>query len=104
MLVFQGSDWCAPCMLLERDVFSNAAFQRLATERFVMVRVDFPKRNPLPPEQVAHNRALAERFNKRGYFPLVVVLDAKGQEVRGECGYEKLSPEAYFHKLERLPK
>ena len=44
------------------------------------------------------NKVLAEKYNTKGYFPLVVVLDSKGN-VLGETGYKKVSPKKYVSIL-----
>ncbi len=100
VLVFQGSDWCAPCIKLEREVFSTEEFRNYAKDHYVLLKADFPrkKQNALPPEQEAHNKALAEKYNTGGYFPLVVVLDKEGK-VLGETGYKKVSPREYINLL-----
>lgn len=100
VLVFQGSDWCAPCIKLDREVWSSPEFQGLAKDHFVMLKADFPRKqkNKLPKDQEDRNKSLAAKYNPNGYFPLVVVLDAKGK-VLGQAGYEKLTPKAYFNKL-----
>jgi thioredoxin-related protein len=100
VLVFQGSDWCAPCIKLDKEVWSTAEFQTLAKNKFVMLQADFPKRkgNKLTPELQEHNNKLAEKYNPNGYFPFVVVLNHKG-EVVGNSGYEKSTPKKYFNKL-----
>ncbi|GLU42897.1 thioredoxin family protein [Allomuricauda sp. NBRC 101325] len=100
VLVFQGSDWCAPCIKLDREVWSTQEFQNLAKDHLVMLKADFPRRqkNKLPSDQEAHNKALAAEYNPNGYFPFVVVLDPTGK-VMGEAGYEKTTPKAYFNKL-----
>ena len=105
VLVFQGSDWCAPCIKLNKDIWSTAEFQKLAKNHFIMVKADFPRKksNQLSKELQAQNAKLAERYNNQGFFPLVVVLDGKGS-VLGKMGYEKLSPKAFFNKLTAFEK
>jgi len=100
VLVFQGSDWCAPCIKLDREIWSALKFKELAKDHFVMLKADFPRRqkNKLPVAQEEHNKALASKYNPNGYFPFVVVLDASGKKL-GEAGYEKSTPENYFNKL-----
>ena len=100
VLVFQGSDWCAPCIKLDREIWSKDDFQKLAKDHFVMLKADFPRRkkNKLPAEQEARNKSLAAKYNPKGYFPYVVVLDPSGK-VLGQTGYEKMGPKAYFNKL-----
>ncbi len=103
ILVFQGSDWCAPCIKLDREIFSTETFKLFAKDHYVMLQADFPKRkkNALPVAQQEHNNSLAEKYNKRGIFPFVVVLDKNGN-VLGETGYFKSSPSAYIAHLEEI--
>ena len=100
VLVFQGSDWCAPCIKLEKEIWSTKEFQKLNKDHFVMLKADFPRRkqNQLSEEKQIQNKKLAELYNPNGYFPLVVVLDEKGK-VMGKLGYEKTTPSQYFKKL-----
>jgi thioredoxin-related protein len=103
VLVFQGSDWCAPCMKLDKEIWSTEEFKKHATENYVMLQADFPKRkaNKLPEAQQKKNDALAEKYNQQGFFPHVVVLDAAGN-VLGKLGYEKIPVSAYFEKIDRF--
>lgn len=105
ILVFQGSDWCAPCIKLDREIWSTDEFKAYAKENFVMLQADFPRKkiNALPDEQQQKNNQLAEKYNKQGYFPFVVVLDKEGN-VLGETGYEKTSPKTYIEKLKSFVK
>lgn len=100
ILVFSGSDWCAPCIKLEKKIWVSDTFQNYAKDHFVMVRADFPRRkaNKLPEEQEEKNAALAEKYNTKGYFPLVVIFDKSGK-VLGKTGYKKLSPKEYIEHL-----
>jgi thioredoxin-related protein len=100
ILVFQGSDWCAPCIKLDRQVWSTAVFKKYARDSYVMLQADFPKRkkNALSESQTAANAKLAEAYNKNGIFPFVVVLDSEGK-VLGETGYKKTSPENYIQEI-----
>lgn len=100
VLVFQGSDWCAPCIKLDKEIWSTSAFKTLAKNRFVMLQADFPKRkkNKLPEQQQEHNNALAKKYNPNGYFPYVVVINANGKFL-GSTGYKKTTPELFFKTL-----
>ena len=101
ILVFQGSDWCAPCIKLDKEIWHTDEFKAYAKDHFVMLKADFPKRkkNALSKEQQDHNNKLAESYNKNGYFPLVVVLDENGK-VLGSTGYKKMKPSDYIKILE----
>lgn len=101
ILVFQGSDWCAPCIKLDKEIWSTDVFKAYAKDHFVLLKADFPRRkaNALSVEQQEKNNQLAEKYNLNGYFPLVVVLDKEGK-VLGETGYVKTSPTEYISILE----
>lgn len=100
ILVFQGSDWCAPCIKLDKEIWSTQQFQSLAKNKFVMVKADFPrkKQNRLSDEQQKQNNTLAEKYNPKGYFPYIVILDANGKFL-GSSGYKKTTPQEYFKIL-----
>lgn len=100
ILVFQGSDWCSPCIRLDREVWSTETFKSYAKSNFVMLKADFPRKrnNALSESQKNANAELAETYNKRGIFPFVVVLDKEGN-VLGETGYKRTTPEAYIAEL-----
>lgn len=100
ILVFQGSDWCGPCIKLEKEIWSSEEFKRYAKEQFVLLKADFPKKkaNKLSKEQQTKNDLLAEKYNQNGYFPLVVVLDKTGK-VLGTTGYKNITPAEYIKLL-----
>lgn len=101
VLVFQGSDWCAPCIKLDQEIFETDEFIAYAKDHFVMLQADFPRRkkNKLSKEQQDKNNKLAEAYNKKGYFPYVVVLNSKGT-VLGTTIYKKTNPTSYFTILD----
>ncbi|MCC5843956.1 MAG: thioredoxin family protein [Verrucomicrobia bacterium] len=85
LLLFTGSDWCPPCMRLEREVFEKEAFKEFANENLVLQIADFPRRRRLSQKQQAANQALAQKFGIRGY-PTMVLLDAEGNKI-DQFGY-----------------
>ncbi|MCG8474531.1 MAG: thioredoxin family protein [Cytophagales bacterium] len=103
LLVFQGSDWCAPCIKLERSIWDSDEFIEYAKDNLVLVKADFPrkKKNRLSAEQKRKNGELAEIYNPGGHFPLVVLMNAEGK-VYGKLGYEKLKPAAYILRIKSL--
>lgn len=101
LLVFKGSDWCAPCIKLDHEIFDTDIFKKYAKDHIVLLEADFPKRkkNALPVDLQEKNNALAEQYNKKGIFPLVVILDKNGK-VLGTTGYKKSTPSDYIAHLE----
>ena len=100
IMVFSGSDWCAPCIKLEKYIWKSNEFKQYADKNWVLLKLDFPKKkaNRLSKEQQNHNDALAEKYNNNGYFPLVLVLDKNGNTL-GETGYKKITAQEYIDEL-----
>jgi thioredoxin-related protein len=96
LLNFSGSDWCAPCIKLKKEVLTTASFESYADKKLVLVRADFPrlKKNQLETSQKAANEALAAKYNPKGKFPLTVLLNAKGEVLKTWEGYTKENSEA----------
>ena len=105
VIVFSGSDWCAPCIKLDKNIWQSEAFKKEAAAEWVLVKANFPRKkaNELPKEQTEHNRKLAEKYNLEGSFPLVVVLDKNGK-VLGKMGFKNVSPEEYIKMIHALEK
>jgi thioredoxin-related protein len=103
LLNFSGSDWCAPCIKMKRDVFESDSFKQYADGHLVLLRADFPrmKKNQPSKEQVQRNEALAEKYNPQGKFPLTVLLDANGKVIREWDGYSNQSPEQFVTDLQK---
>lgn len=74
LLVFAGSDWCAPCIRFEKKVMSENSFIRFADENLVVLKADFPQRAKLPAALQQQNEKLAEEYNPKGVFPLFLLL------------------------------
>ncbi|WP_395062840.1 thioredoxin family protein [Flavobacterium sp.] len=105
LLVFSGSDWCGPCMKLDKIVWKSEIFKTESEKKWVLVKADFPKKkgNVLSPELTASNNRLAEKYNKSGNFPLVVLLDNTGRVI-GMTGFKNVSAEEYVKIINALLK
>jgi thioredoxin-related protein len=105
ILVFSGSDWCAPCIKLDKFIWQSAEFKSESAAKWILVKADFPKKkeHALPEAQKTYNGQLAEKYNPEGYFPLVVVLDKNGK-VLGKTEFKNISPQEYIALLHSLEK
>ena len=103
LLNFTGSDWCAWCKLMDRQVFSLDDWRNYAKDHWVLVWIDFPRDSRLVPETFApRNQALSRRFEVRGY-PTYVLLDPDGQTVLGRTGASAShTPESFIQTLDLL--
>jgi protein disulfide-isomerase len=103
LMDFNGSDWCAPCMALRKNVLSSSEFVEYAKKNLVLVDVDFPKHKEQDKAQKEANQALAEKFGVEGY-PTVVVLNSDGKEIKKSVGYDGESAKDFIAELEKLQK
>ena len=105
LLVFSGSDWCAPCIKLENVVWKSDAFQEEVAKSWIVYKADFPKKkaNQLSPELSERNKKLAEKYNKNGIFPLVVLLDKTGKII-GMTGFKNVSAADYIELIHSFEK
>lgn len=105
VVVFSGSDWCAPCIKLDKNIWQSDAFKKESTDKWILVKANFPRKkaNQLSEEQETHNRNLAEKYNVEGSFPLVVLLDREGK-VLGKMGFKNVAPEEYIKMMHALKK
>ncbi len=100
ILVFQGGDWCGPCIKLEKNIWTSDEFKNYAKDHFVMLKANFPRKrkNKLDKDQQEKNNQLAEKYNKKGFFPHIVVLNNKGK-VLGRAGYKNMNSKEYIQLL-----
>ena len=104
LMVFSGSDWCLNCIKLKKNVLSSPAFETYASEELTLLLLDFPsdKVNALPEKQSKKNEALAEKYNKEGTFPLVIILSPEGKVIGEIKSYINESPEKYIQIIKDL--
>jgi FAD:protein FMN transferase len=103
LLVFSGSDWCLPCIRLEKQIFSDSMFNNFASKNLLLVKIDFPQKQKLSAEQTRLNEELAEKYNPKGQFPFILLLNTAG-EVIATVNYEHYSPEAFIKNVEEILK
>lgn len=100
LLKFSGSDWCVPCIRMEKEVFNADTFTQFASDKLVMVNADFPrKKTSLDKTIVKQNETLAEQYDKEGHFPYTVLLDADGKVLKVWDGYKGDKPEVFIDQI-----
>ncbi len=102
LINFTGSDWCGFCIILDKEVFSQQAFQSFAKKNLVLFKADFPRDDS---GQLAatrkQNRELAKKYGVRGY-PTVLILSPEGKELGRTSGYRKGSAKEYLKNLKKI--
>ncbi|NQW36072.1 MAG: thioredoxin family protein [Flavobacteriales bacterium] len=105
MIVFSGSDWCVPCMRLEKEILSQPEFENFEAKKIVLLKADFPTRSKnkklISQAQQDYNAKLFEKYNPKGIFPLVVLLNSDAKVI-AETGYKNMSSGAYASYINDL--
>lgn len=86
LLYFSVHEACQICRELEEKVFASEEFQAFTSGRYVLARPDFKETDSF--EEKAGKLIIVEKYNKDGFFPLVVILD-KNSRVLGKTGVYK---------------
>jgi thiol:disulfide interchange protein len=76
LVEFTGSDWCPPCKMMRKEVFSKSEFVDAASKKFILVEIDLPRGDQ---EVAKKNQPLVEKYKIEG-FPTVLLLDSSGKE------------------------
>jgi thioredoxin-related protein len=103
LLYFSGSDWCAPCVKFKKFIINTPEFQIFAKENLVIYNADFPRlsKNKLAKEVEKENETLADKYNSKGIFPLILLLDAEGNVIKKWEEYPKETVEEFIAKLKK---
>ncbi len=103
LLVFAGSDWCKPCMMLKADILHSAAFEAYFPSKMAILYLDFPMqaKNKLPAELKKQNELLVESYNKSGAFPAMILINTEGK-VLGNLKYTSQTPAVFVEQCKTL--
>ena len=96
-----GSDWCAPCLILKKQVFTQKAFLDYAAENLILFEADLPKKKEQPAALKEQNTALEKTYLSDSY-PTVLVLDADGKKLSEDLGALKGGPDAFIAKIKEV--
>ena len=104
LLNFSGSDWCGPCIEMNKAVFDTDLFKKYAEKNLVLLNADFPrlKKHALSHDQEKKNDQLAETYNKKGIFPLTVLLTADGVPIKTWEGFPRVSANEFIMQLQSI--
>lgn len=98
LLIFSGSDWCAPCIRFNREVLSDTGVEAFLNDRVIIVHADFPQRTTLPTTLVERNEQLAERYNPKGDFPQVLLVNPD-KSVRTLLTHTGATPASFIEEV-----
>lgn len=96
LLLFSVADNCDSCLRLEKNVLQSEEFLAYTKDNYVLVKQDFQSNTP---ESIEENLLIVEKYNKDGFFPLLVMVN-KNAKIVGQLGtYNNETPAQYIAKL-----
>ena len=103
LLDFTGSDWCGPCIQMNKVVFSKAAFLAYAAKNLILVEVDYPQHKKLPEKVTKQNERLMHEYGiDNSGFPTVILLNPDGKILGQLEGYGGERPADIIAWVEKL--
>ena len=93
LLFFTGSDWCGWCIRLQKEVLKTPEFNKWASEKVILVELDFPRRTAQPEAIKTQNNELQQVFGIQG-FPTIYFANAKVNK-EGKINFEGLGSTGY---------
>ncbi len=101
LLKFSGSDWCVPCIKLQKQIIDSDEFHFFSEKNLVLMNADFPrlKKNKLSKEEQQLNEALAEKFNKEGVFPKLILINSDGKILAHWEGFNNWTPNTLINEI-----
>ena len=87
LIYFTGSDWCGPCILLDKELFHTEKFKELSDEALLLLEVDSPRNQTLlSQDKISENLYLKNKYKVRS-FPTLVFVNHKGKKIAEKKGY-----------------
>ena len=85
LVKFTGSDWCPPCQMIQKEVFSKKEFTEAVKKSLVLCVIDSPKKDEALTKA---NKPLLNQY-KISEFPTVLLLSTEGKE------FKRFNPAAF---------
>ena len=76
LALFTGSTWCPACIWLEQNYLSNQDFIDQTSEKFVWLKVDFPRND----QRSEFLNKMMQDYKIR-FLPTLLILNSDGQEL-----------------------
>ncbi len=100
VLFFTGSDWCAWCVKLEKEVFESTEFTTEIDDKLIFVKLDYPMKKQLEAKLKEQNEKLKARFYIRS-FPTVIILSPDEKTI-GITGYRAGGGKQYAEHIMKM--
>lgn len=88
LVYFTGSDWCGPCIKLDKELFHTQEFKDFSDKNLVLYMANFPRNQDLVTESAKKsNEEIRTRFSVRKKFPTILMLNGDEQLLGSKKGF-----------------
>src|SRR5882724_5285748 len=101
LLIFSGSDWCLPCKRIEKNILTDTVFKKYAQKELITFIADFPQKKKLSVSQKESNEKLADEFNPKGIFPLLLLVKPN-RTIVASLEYENYSSGDFVKQINKI--
>ncbi len=94
---FTGSDWCPPCIMMQKKVFSKEEFVNAASKDYILVTVDSPRGDALVAQK---NEPYFVKHSIQS-VPSIVLFKPNGKEYDRFGAAEFPSIESFLNRIKK---
>ncbi len=102
LLDFAGSDWIPQSIVLEEKVLTKKEFIEEASEDFVLVRLDFPRKRHVQSQKLQRANLEAASLYEVQSYPTVLLADSQGRPYARTGWTEGVSVESFLKRLSEM--
>ena len=99
LVEFTGSDWCPPCIVMARNVFSKKEFVSEASKKYILVELDLPEHDKALQAKNAH---YMEKYKVPG-LPYIILFSPEGKEFDRFFAADFASTEKFLKRIDTSP-
>jgi thioredoxin-related protein len=79
LIVLTGSEWCAPCVRMKKNVFANQEFINYVHEHLVILEINLPNPLNLDSKVAKDYKYFKEKYNTSA-LPTLILVNREGTE------------------------
>ncbi len=100
LIYFKGSDWCAPCKIIEKELFPTERFQKMAESSLILLEVDIPRdMTLLSTDKLRDNLIVQDKYRVKS-FPTFLFVNHRGRKIAEKKGY--ILTDYYYPFIEKV--
>ncbi|MAD96766.1 MAG: hypothetical protein CMB99_05490 [Flavobacteriaceae bacterium] len=100
LIYFKGSDWCAPCKIIEKELFLAERFQKMANSSLILLEVDIPRDMTILSTDKLRDNLVVQKKYRVNSFPTLLFVNHRGRKIAEKKGY--ILTDYYYPFIEKV--